>query len=469
MASRTDSDLDERRRLLDEWVEKRRQIAALEAEAAELLITRIDVHDADVADSPFHRDSIYRSMIAEYSAAGRLPAGSVEFSFSDARCLATSLPAVRASFRGGVISVGHVREIVRAAAVLLEAVRNDRADAAAVGRYEAAVLEAATRETAARTRTIAREIVATLIGDSVLARHRRARAERGVTVKSVDDGLALLTAVLPEWIAVAIADRLTQMAQHVVHSRDEREPVLDPIYIGDESTDHADDDAIFSEDTFTTDPTTTARDPLTDPSSPDIEHVPADTRTLDQIRADVLADLLLTAIPSEAIGTAMECIQGRIHVTVAATTLAGADERLAFLEGHGPLDPQVACELAGRNSGWSRLFLDPTGLVTQTDTYTPTDRMRRYLRARDQRCRFPGCRMPVQRCQLDHNHDHARGGRTSIENLSHFCVRHHSLKHPDVHEAHRWSARQRPDWSVEWHSPLGRVYADAPPRRVMFV
>ena len=154
MARRTDLDLDmeERCRLLDDWVDTRRQIAALEAHAANLLIDRIAVHDADVAESPFHRDAIYRSMIAEYAAAGHLPTGTVEHAFTDARTLARDLPAVCSAFRDGAITAGHVREIVRASAVVDEAVRNKKVDAEVLGLFEQSVLVVAEQDTAARTR-----------------------------------------------------------------------------------------------------------------------------------------------------------------------------------------------------------------------------------------------------------------------------------------------------------------------------
>ncbi|WP_325058559.1 HNH endonuclease signature motif containing protein [Microbacterium saperdae] len=229
--------------------------------------------------------------------------------------------------------------------------------------------------------------------------------------------------------------------------------------------------AIFGEsDTFTTDPLAELIDPLDSPeNSDDVEHIPSDTRTIDQIRADLFTDLLLASDPGEAHGSGLDNIQARIQVTVAATALAGIDDRVAELDGHGPLHPDVARDLAGRNTGWSRLFLDAEGMVTETDTYTPTEGMRRFLRARDQHCRFPGCRMPVHRCEIDHNHDHAKGGRTRVDNLSHFCTGHHSLKHPDVDDRHRWTARARPDGSIAWTSPLGIVHQDRQPRRVMFV
>ncbi|MFJ4175057.1 DUF222 domain-containing protein [Microbacterium sp. NPDC089696] len=486
MTRRTDLDLDmeERCRLLDDWVDVRRQIAVLEAQASELLVQRIAVHDADVADSPFHRDAIYRSMIAEYAAAGHLPTGSAEYAFTDARTLSVDLPGVRAAFRAGAITVRHVREIVRASGIVGEAVRNKHVDAGTLTLFEQAVLEVAEHDTPARTRTHARQVAAALVPETIVERHRRAASERCVSVRSVDDGLALLTAVLPEALAVAIADRLTRMAREIVRTRDDREPVLPPLEPSAPDDEFARDlvpgdprldadqrqNIIHGEDgTYTIDPLAGLVDPLTDPSSPDIEHVPADERTLDQIRADLLTDLLLASDPSETLGTGLDTIQARIQVTVAATTLTGSDDRPAELDGHGPLDPDIARSLAGRTTGWSRLFLDPTGLVTQTDTYTPTEPMRRFLRARDQHCRFPGCRMPVHRCDIDHTHDHALGGRTRADNLSHLCRTHHTLKHPDIDDQYRWTARQGPGGDVTWTSPLGRTYTDPPRRRVMFV
>ncbi|MFS0913087.1 DUF222 domain-containing protein [Microbacterium sp. 179-I 3D2 NHS] len=470
MAIPTDLDLDleARRRVLDSWVAKRREIAALEAAASELLMQQIAIHDADVAASPHHRDAIYRSMIAEFSAAARIPRGSIEFAFTEAQTMQTTLPCVHEALAAGRVSIGHVREIVRAADVVGEAVRNKKVDPEVMKLYEAAVLVFAEHETAALTGAHAKQVAAALVGETVVERHRRAEGERCVTVRSVGDGLSLLTAVLPEWAAAAIVDRLAQMTRQVVQSRDHREPVLDP-RTADESG-----DSLFIDDFALDDPafdpyTATIAGDGTFAVDPEVEHVGADERTWDQVQADLFADMLLTADPSAAQGEGLDRIQARVQVTVAATTLIGADDRPAELDGHGPIDPEVARRIAGRSTGWSRLFLDASGMVTSTDTYTPTEAMRRFLRARDQHCRFPGCRMPVHRCDIDHNHDHARGGRTSIDNLSHFCRSHHVLKHPDVPDAHRWTAQQRQDGTITWFSPLGRAYPDRASRRVMFV
>lgn len=470
MNPRTDLDLDleERCRLLDEWVDTRRRIAALEAHASDLLVSRIAVHDADVSESPFHRDAIYRSMIAEYSAASHLATGTVEHSFTDARTLAVDLPAVRTAFRAGAITVAHVREIVRASIVVSEAERDGRVDAGTRGLFETAVLVVAEKDTPARTRAHARQVAAALAGESIVERHRRAVDERCVSVRSVDDGLALLTAVLPEWLAVAIADRLTRMAREIARSRNRCDEAATARESG-ETMSARDQGAIFGQDdTFTTDPHAHA-DALHDPVTPPSAEAPADERTLDQIRADLLTDLLLTSAPSQSLGTALDAVQPRIQVTVAASTLLGIDDRPAELDGHGPLDPEIARALAGRHAGWTRLFLTSDGHLSHTDTYTPTEPMRRHLRARDQHCRFPGCRMPTHRCDIDHNHDHARGGPTRLDNLTHLCRTHHSLKHPDVHAHHRWAAHQHPDGRLTWTSPLHRTYTDDPPRRVMFV
>lgn len=473
-----DDELEQRQALLDDWVEVRREIAALEARAAGLQAARLRIYDGEVEHEGFHRDAVHRSMIAEYSAAGRVAQGTVERGFVDAFFLERDYPEVAASFARGQMTAAHVHEIISAGFTVHEAIEDGRADAALLGVYEAAAVVVAETSTAARTKAQVRQVAAALTGVGVTERHRRARSERTVTMRSVGDGLALLQLVLPEYLAVAILDRLTQFAHYVISTRDDADPALDldVLDIGEdpvlpENLDPADpgwrDSVIFGEsDTFTTDPLI---DPLIDDASPDMEHPAADGRGIDEVRADLAADLLLGADPTTVTGTVAESIRGRVQVTLRATTLAGDDELPAELDGHGPLHPDAARDLAAHTDLWSRLFVDSTGMLVETDAYAPTAAMRRFLRARDPHCRFPGCRMPVHRCQIDHNHDHALGGRTRIDNLCAFCVGHHVLKHPDLDERHRWTARQLPGGEVQWTSPLGRVYDDPPPRRVMFV
>ncbi|MFT4260235.1 DUF222 domain-containing protein [Microbacterium sp.] len=475
-----DDEFRHRAELLDAWIENQRQIAALQARSAELLAQRLVLHAEDVASDGFHRDVYHRSMVSEYAAAGRIANGTMDNAFADAHFLA-EYPRLREAFGQGAVTAAHVREVIGAGHVVAEAVLSGAADAAARTVYEVAALVIAERSTPATTRAELRAVAAALAGDTVAERHARAKSERAVSVRSVGDGLALLQIVLPEYLATAILDRLTRLAGQVIRSRADLDPVLDLDILDSgegpirpEDIDPLHDDAaalgasaIFGEcDTFTTDP---LRDPLTDSGSPDLEHPVLDERGIDEVRADLATDLLLGSDPTATRGSGLDGITGRVQVTISASTIAGQDERPAELDGHGPMLAEDARLLAGRTSLWSRLFLDAEGMLVETDSYVPTEAMKRFLHARDQHCRFPGCRMPVHRCQIDHNHDHAKGGRTRLDNLSAFCAGHHALKHPDIDERHRWTARQLPGGEVQWTSPLGRAYADPPPRRVMFV
>lgn len=460
-------ELEQREALLDEWVETRREIARLEARATGLLAERMRRFEDDLAHHGFHSETIYRSMLSEYATAGHISKGSMAYAFADAAAMHNCYPAVQAAFAAGAISVQHVREIVRAGAIVHEAVLNKRVGDETHALYEAAVLVVAEQDTPARTRAHARQVASVLADETLRERHANAAEERGVTLRPIEDGLALLSIVLPEVLGVAIVDRLTRMTTQIVRARAEAgthrrtSDAASPLPAEDsdleDSASCATTDAIPS----------TIPDWMLDEAAADARS--RDTRTFDQIRTDLLIDLLLASDPGDVHGTGLDSINAQIQVTVAATTLAGADDRLAELDGHGPLHPDVARDLAGRNGGWTRLFLDPQGMIVETDAYSPTESMRRFLRARDQRCRFPGCHTPAARCDIDHNHDHARGGRTHLDNLAHFCRGHHTLKHPDLRDEDRWTAHLEPDGSVTWRSPLGRDYRDLPPRRVMFV
>ena len=153
-------------------------------------------------------------------------------------------------------------------------------------------------------------------------------------------------------------------------------------------------------------------------------------------------------------------------MTVPALTLAGDPTGgPALLAGYGPIDPSLARRLAALAPGWDRVFTDPhTGDVLTVDRYRPSAHLIRYLTARDERCRTPGCTRPAHRCDRDHTTPAAHGGATSHENLAHLCRRHHTVKHHTT-----WQVRHLGDGTLEWTGPTGRRYTDRPPARVRFV
>jgi len=203
MASTVRDRLDEQEALLAQWLEARRQVAVWEARAADVLARRAASAEADIAASPVHRDAIRRSMVAEFSAAGRLAKGTVEQSFADAQAIA-EFPGVGEAFTAGEVSVAHVREVLRAARPLTQAIRDGVIDDSVRELFDAAAVEITTTQAPARARTHLRELAAALAPDTVTERHRVALDDQYVTVRPYDDELSFLTALLPTHTAVAI-------------------------------------------------------------------------------------------------------------------------------------------------------------------------------------------------------------------------------------------------------------------------
>jgi len=89
--------------------------------------------------------------------------------------------------------------------------------------------------------------------------------------------------------------------------------------------------------------------------------------------------------------------------------------------------------------------------------YRPSPRLKERVSARDVTCRFPTCRQPVWRCDLDHSIPYDQGGRTCACNLGGLCRFHHQLKqHPD------WQLTQLTPGQFQWTTPTGRTYATGP-------
>jgi hypothetical protein len=240
--------------------------------------------------------------------------------------------------------------------------------------------------------------------ESVDERHRRAAADRRVWLEPELDGMTLLSALLPAADAAAAFGRVDADARHLHDQRDE-------------------------------------------------------TRTLAQLRADALVDLLSSG-RTEATGRAP---RATIAITVPVMTLLGRSDEPAMLDGYGPIDIDTAKRLAGEAASWVRILTHPvTGTVLDVDrtTYRVPKALRRWLGVQHPVCVFAGCARPAKDCQIDHRLDWQFGGKTAGTNLAPLCEPHHVVKTESEWTLHRDPATG----ATWWISPTGRrVETDPPP------
>ena len=89
----------------------------------------------------------------------------------------------------------------------------------------------------------------------------------------------------------------------------------------------------------------------------------------------------------------------------------------------------------------------------KTRTIPPA--LRRALRYRDHRCRFPGCHGCF--CQAHHIRHWAHGGPTTLSNLVLLCRRHHRAVHEEGYEVQHLA-----DGELEFRTPHGWVVPEVP-------
>ena len=174
-----------------------------------------------------------------------------------------------------------------------------------------------------------------------------------------------------------------------------------------------------------------------------------ETRTMDQLRADVVCDLL------KGTGVATRSGRGTVEIRVDLTTLAELSNAPGDLAGYGPIVADVARQVAAaqRDGEWRIVVTDPDdGDVAHVGTtrYRPSAQDRRTVQAIYQRCVFPGCRMPAGDDDLDHRQPHREGGPTAVRNLAPLCRHHHTTRH-----RYGWTYERLRNGDHRWRSPLG--------------
>jgi hypothetical protein len=422
--------------IVEALVEVDAAIAALEADKVLHLAAarRIaQVRESRQSVDTQRRQMEERSIAAEIAVATHVHDSAVQNQMHRAQILVDLFPATLDALADSRISARHARIITDAGSGL--------SDPAARAEYEETVLEYAMRENPPRTQKFAQDAAEALAPRSITERHAAAVRRRRVWVDDLGDGTSQLTAIGSSVLMHGAMDRLTRMAKQVLSVA-----VTAPAEGGCGGDEAAPSGGAQA-------PTVTVHD----------------ERTLDQVRADLVTDLLLAGRPSldptvDTVSGGLGAVRAHVSVVIPATTAAGIHDRGASLEGAYPIDATTARTLMAGAPMWERVLTHPiTGTVMAADTYRRPAALDRFLAVRDIHCRFPGCRQPARRCDRDHTLDWALGGTTSACNLACLCKRHHTLKTET-----EWRAEQLPDGSIRWRTPLGRVATDVPERYVVF-
>jgi hypothetical protein len=153
-----------------------------------------------------------------------------------------------------------------------------------------------------------------------------------------------------------------------------------------------------------------------------------DLRTPSQGRADALAELAFRFLDAPDRPT-VAGERPHLMVTVDVQTLKDMTAA-AELDHVGAIDMGAVRRLAC-DASVTRVLMagpsEPLEVGRKTPVVPPA--LRRAVRIRDQKCRFPGCHRPHVWCDAHHIRHWADGGETALSNLLLLCRPHHRLLH----------------------------------------
>jgi hypothetical protein len=293
-----------------------------------------------------------------------------QYRLGEADILTHLLPTTLNHLSEGHISIEQARSLAQLTAGLQDA------DVQAV---EARVLTRMPGQSAAATRQAIRRAILRTDPEAAAKRHQHERTRRRVELRPEDDGMATLSFYLPADVAQMAMRTLTELANNAKRTNKNSN----------------------------------------------------DKRTLDQRRADLLPALLHTATNGGTIAATSPTIPARVNVVVGIETLLGLSHEPAHLDGYGPICPEQTRRIANAHTAQWRFLLtatDGTLIDASARTYTPTAAIKRLTELKRTTCAFPHCTMPTERCDLDHNQPHHKGGPTTVANLAPLCRRHHNAK-----------------------------------------
>jgi hypothetical protein len=324
-----------------------------------------------------------------------------------ARRLATVFPGFAAALHDGQVSEAHCATLV--------AKTRHVTDPEVLAHIEHRVLPRARRTTTSQFGDEVAAAVADLDTDAA-ERCRKARATRGVSTRKLDDGMGRLS-VTHDWATItAMAATTEHDARHLADQRGGAAAV---------SAGNAD-------------------------------------AGLDACRADALATRTLGAVHDDgSISWDRRDVEVTINVVIDLDTLRGEADHVALLEGQ-PIPGEIARELSDAAIWWRRMVTDPVDghlLDYGRLTYLPA-RLRRYVLARDGRCRTPFC-TDTRHLQMDHADEFPDGPSTTAN-----CGTHSVLCHQLKTNGYADITNSRADGSYTWTTLWGhRIHV--PPRSVL--
>ena len=391
----------------------------------------------------------------EIAAALRVAPATAQMKIDSARMLANHLPLTAEALATGEISPGHATVIAR------ETERAVRAGLSldSIRQIEERALSHAEMHTPGQVANKVKALIAKISPTEFEEAVEAAIEQRKVEFYPESDGMATVIALLPAADALALRNALDAMAQMslkrdreradgAVSAKNARSSVTaEGLSSGATSTvesqelsDNATSNSLADEQTA---------DRTTHPSPKEF------ARTMDNRRADALGEIAAKALADLSDFYKPQRKPITVNITMDLPTAMGLAENPAMLSDYGPIPASVARALAA-DGKWRRFVVDPVSgslLDYGRETYEPPQALREFLMARDQVCRFPGCRRPGHLTDIDHSQSWESGGATSAANLGLLCRRHHRMK---THGG--WKLESHPDGSCTWTSPNGKVH-----------
>jgi hypothetical protein len=404
----------------------------------------------------------------EIAAALRLSPATAQAKMDTARILVNQLPATCAALASGEISVAHATVIARESAPLLRG----GIDREVIAQIEKSAIANAEFHTPAQVANKIRTAVSRALPTECEESFARAHELRKVSCYPERDGMATVIALLSapdaQSVLIAIERHLQRKDREALQSSSSRNS------IATQNSTSLQTSATTQNSSATTQNSLSRGTDLANSAE-----IPNPWR-VDNRRADAFVEIINEFLTSDVLDqtatdqTATDQTDltnrnlskqkqiknlGRkpvtINVTIDLPTLLNMAENPGQLSGYGPIPASLARELAA-DGNWKRFITDPTSgelLDIGRKSYRPSQHLVDFLIARDRTCRFPGCRYPAHRSDIDHVTPWDDGGKTTPENLGSLCRRHHRLK---THGG--WKVTSASDGSCEWISPNGKHY-----------